>query len=377
MNIAIKLLLPSLLAACLAGCIASDAPATPAEQAVPVRIAQVELLSLDDSLHAVGVVAPRDEVRLSFKTGGVVASIDVQEGDTVREGQVLAVLEQAEMDATLRQVRIATAKAQRDLDRARALYADGVATQEQVQDLTSALQMARANQDSAEFNARFTRIEAPADGVVMQRLAEPRELVAPGQPLLRIGVTSRGWVVKASLTDRDVVRVRVDDRASVFLDAYPASELPGRVAKIAAAADPATGTYEMEVLVEPGEVRLVSGLVARTQVRDGRESARPAVPLTALLEADSGKAVAFVVDRQRLLARRVVVSIGRFAGDRVEVTGGLELTDAVVVEGAAYLRDGDTVRILDDRETDSVVPGSDAGGLRRHMGSASPEPGRG
>ena len=246
-----------------------------------MRIAQVELLSLDDSLHAVGVVAPRDEVRLSFKTGGVVASIEVQEGDAVREGQVLAMLEQDEMDATLRQVRIATAKAQRDLDRARALYADGVATQEQVQDLTTALQMARATQDSAEFNARFTRIVAPADGVVMQRLAEPRELVAPGQPLLRVGMTSRGWVVKAALTDRDVVRVRADDEATVFLDAYPTHELPGRVTKIAAAADPATGTYEMEVLVEPGEVRLVSGLVARAQVRDGRESARPAVPLAA------------------------------------------------------------------------------------------------
>jgi multidrug efflux pump subunit AcrA (membrane-fusion protein) len=174
-----------------------------------------------------------------------------------------------------------------------------------------------------------------------------------------------------------VVRVRVDDQASVFLDAYPSSELSGRVAKIAAAADPATGTYEMEVLVEPGELRLVSGLVARTQVRDGRESARPAVPLTALLEADGGKAVAYVVDRQRLVARRVVVSIGRFAGDRVEITGGLELTDAVVVEGAAYLRDGDTVRILDDREADSAVPGSDAGGLQRGMGSVSLAPGRG
>lgn len=377
MNIAIKLLPSFLLAAWLAGCVASDAPATPAEQSVPVRIAQVELLSLDDSLHAVGAVAPRDEVRLSFKTGGVVASIEVQEGDAVREGQVLAMLEQDEMDATLRQVRISTAKAQRDLDRARALYADGVATQEQVQDLTTALQMARATQDSAEFNARFTRIEAPADGVVMQRLVEPRELVAPGQPLLRVGMTSRGWVVKVALTDRDVVRVRVDDEATVFLDAYPTHEFPGRVAKIAAAADPATGTYEMEVLVEPGEVRLVSGLVARAQIRDGRESARPAIPLAALLEADSGKAVVFVIDRQRLLARRTVVSTGRFAGDRVEITGGLETTDVVVIEGAAYLRDGDSVRILDERQPETALPGSDAGGSRRGVGSASPEPGRG
>lgn len=330
----------------LCGCAVREAPAITAEQSVPVRIARVESALLDASLHAVGTVAPRDEVRLSFKMPGVIASIEVHEGDLVRQGQVLAELEQAEMDAAVRQARSATAKAQRDVDRARALFADGVATREQLQDLTTAFQMARASQDSAEFNARFTRIEAPADGVLMRRLGEPHELVAAGQPLLVVGVTSRGWVIHASLTDRDVVRVHARDRATVALDAYPDREFVGSVTKIAAAADPATGTYRMEVLLEPGDAHLMQGLVARVEVRDGREEARPVVPMTALLEADGGKAVVFMVDPQTLVARRLVVTTGRFAGDRVEISRGLSLGDRVVVEGSAYLRDGDAVRVL-------------------------------
>jgi len=336
------------------GCAVREAPAVTAEQSVPVRVAAVENALLDVSLRAVGAVAPRDEVRLSFKTPGVIASIDVREGDAVREGQVLAVLEQAEMNAALRQAEAAAAKAQRDLDRARALFADGVATREQVQDLTTALQMARASQDSADFNAKFTRITAPADGVVTRRLGEPRELVAAGQPLLVVGVTSRGWVVHASLADRDVVRVAIDDEAVVELDAYPGRSFLGRVTRIAAAADAGTGTYQLEVLVDPDDARLIQGLVARVQVHDGREAARPVVPLTALLEADSGKAVVFVVDPQRLVARRVLVATGRFAGDRVEISQGLTAGERVVVEGAAYLREGDAVRVLGESEAGSA-----------------------
>jgi multidrug efflux system membrane fusion protein len=330
----------------LSGCAVRESPAVTAEQRVPVRVAEVESARLDATLHAVGSVAPRDEVRLSFKMPGVVASIDVREGDLVRAGQVLAVLEQAEIDAAIRQAAAATAKAERDLARAKALYADGVATREQLQDLTTAFQMARAAQDSAEFNARFTRIEAPADGVVTRRLGEPRELVAAGQPLLVVGATGRGWVVHASLTDRDVVRVQQGDSAIVSLDAWPDRELEGRVTRIGAAADPATGTFRMEVSVDSGELRLAQGLVARVEVRDGREVARPVVPLAALLEADGGKAVVFVVDSPQSLARRVVVATGRFAGDRVEIAHGLVPGQRVVVDGAAYLREGDVVRVL-------------------------------
>lgn len=346
-TLATTLAVPTLiLSTLLYGCAVREAPAITAEQSVPVRVTEVEYALLGVSLRAVGTVAPRDEVRLSFKTPGVIASIAVNEGDAVSEGQVLAVLEQAETDATVRQAKAATAKAQRDLDRAHALYADGVATREQVQDLTTALQMARATQDSAEFNARFTRIEAPADGVVMRRLGEPHELVAAGQPLLVVGSTGRGWVVQAALADRDVVRLHVDDEATVTLDAYPEEQFAGRVTKIAAAADPATGTYRVEVLVDSGDVHLVQGLVARVQVRDGREEARPVVSVTALLEANGGKAVVFLVDPQRLIARRLVVTTGRLAGDRVEIPQGLAKGDRIVIDGAAYLRDGDPVRIV-------------------------------
>ena len=128
-------------------------------------------------------------------------------GDIVRKGQLLAELKRAEVDATVAQAAEGVEKARRDLERARQLRIDEVATEEQVQDLTTAYNVARSNVDAARFNARFARIEAPADGIVFERMVEDGELVQPGQPVIVLGSTASGWVVRVGLADRDVVRV--------------------------------------------------------------------------------------------------------------------------------------------------------------------------
>lgn len=335
-----------LAAACTLGCGPSHGEEVEAQQPVPVRVAEVRMETLGSTLHAAGTLAPKDQVRLSFKMPGVVASIDVREGDAVSRGQVLASLEQAEVDAAIRQAEAGAAKAARDLERAKALYADGVATKEQLQDLTTAWEVANAAKDSAAFNARFTRIEAPSDGVVTRRLAEPRELVAAGQPLLVVGDTGNGWVANVSLTDRQVVRVQQGDEATVTVDAYADQPLAGRVTKVAAAADAATGTFALEVTVDAAGLRLAQGLVAHVALKDDRGEQKPVVPLAALLEASGNHAVLFVLDATGNSVRRVSVVVGRFEGDRVEVLSGVAAGERVVDDGAAYLHDGSAVRVL-------------------------------
>lgn len=331
-----------------AACSGGDQPAGQATPGTPVRIAEVEQVSLQSSLRAVGVLAPANEVRLSFKTGGVIASIEVEQGQLVRRGQPLASLAQQEVAAAVAQARALADKAERDLERGRALYADEVATREQLDDLTTARDVAQANLRAAEFNARFARIEAPADGIVLRKLAEPDELVAAGQPVLVLGDTSGGWIVSASLSDRDIVRVQLGDSARVTLDAYPGQSFTATVIELASAADPRTGTYEMKLSVAPDGARLVQGLVAKVEMTGAAGSGVPVVPVQALLEADGSEAIVYVVARREEaeVASRVAIRLGRLVGDRVEVLGGLEAGERVVVEGASYLRDGQAVRVL-------------------------------
>jgi RND family efflux transporter MFP subunit len=337
----------ALLAAC--GRDSPPAPVAPRE-AAPVRAVPAERAAVDAAVRAVGILAPRDEVRLSFKMGGVVERVTVDAGDRVRAGQVLAVLKGTEIDAAVAQAAEAVEKSRRDLERARQLRADEVATQEQVEDLTTAWNVARSNLQAVQFNARFANIVAPADGVVLQRLAKADELVAGGQPVLVVGATTDGWVVRTALADRDAVRVDLDDAATITFDAFPGRLFDGRVTRIGSSADPQTGTFEVEVEVAPGGARFVRGLVAKVElaIRGADDTPRTVVPVSAIVEADGPVGVIYVLDPAGGVARRREVTVGPIVGGRVVVLAGLEPGEQVVTDGAAWLTDGHAVRVVAD-----------------------------
>jgi len=302
---------------------------------------------------ATGMLGPKEEVTLSFKVGGVIGRVLVDEGETVRAGDTLAILALSEIDAGVTRARSAAEKAERDLARARRLYADSVATLEQVQNAETARDVAGAELEAATFNRRYAVIVAPAAGVILRRSAEPGELVQPGTPILTLGSRSRGVVVRVALADRDVVRVRRGDRAAVRFDALPERALEGTVTEIAAAADPMTGTYRVDVAVpraaalgpDRGGPGLASGLVGRVEIRPGAAPPLAIVPVEAVLEADGSHATVFALSADGRRAERRAVTIAFLTGDRVAVIAGLEGVRAVVTEGAAYLDDGAAVRV--------------------------------
>jgi RND family efflux transporter MFP subunit len=315
-----------------------------------VSVATAQAMPLDDTLHAVGLLTPKDEARLAFKTGGVIESIAVEEGRSVKAGQTLAVLKQAEIGASLEQARQATDKARRDLERGKALLADGVTTEEAVQDLTTAYKVALAVQSGADFNAAHSRILASVDGVVLRKLAEANEVVQAGQTVLVLGGAKRGWVVRIGLADRDAVRTHLGDSARVEFDAWPGQSFAGKVSNISSAADSGTGTFTIEVQVEPeaapmAAAHFVQGLVAKVALSGNSHGVVQVIPLQALVEANDKEAGIFIVDPASKTVRRITIQIGRMSGARIEVLDGLPPGAQVVTDGAAFLENGDAVRV--------------------------------
>jgi membrane fusion protein, multidrug efflux system len=336
--------------ALLAACGESSSP-TAAAPVAPVRTAPAESAAVTAGVRAVGILGPRDELRLSFKTVGVVERVAVDVGDRVKAGQLLAVLKRADVDAAVDQAAEAVEKSRRDLERARQLRLDEVATQEQVEDLTTAYNVARSNLETAQFNARFASIVAPADGVVLQRLAKASELVKSGEPVLVIGATGDGWVVRTAFADRDAVRVNLGDRATVSFDAFPGRTFNGRVTRIGSSADPYTGTFEIEIEVAPEGARFARGLVGKVDLAiRGEHGDQPqtVVPVTALVEADGPAAVVYVLDEDAGVVRRRTVTVGPIVGERVVVVAGLAPGERVVTDGAAWLTDGRRVSVVAD-----------------------------
>jgi RND family efflux transporter MFP subunit len=327
-----------------AGCSGRAAPASDPEPRLPVRTAAVAHGPVSRPIRAAGVVAAKDERDLAFKVGGIVARVSVQEGAPVKKGQVLAALDVTEVAAAVRQAREGLTKAERDRERARSLRESEAIPLAAAEDAATAAAVARAALDSAEFNFRGATLVAPYDGWVDRRLAEPGEVVAPGRPILRVSGGRRGFVVRASVSDRDVLGLSAGDAAIVTLDARPGDPIPGRIAEIARSATRGTGGYEVEIGLEPRRARsLLAGLTARVEISRSVPAAA-AVPLSAIQDGDGARGAVFVVNQGR--ARRVPVRIAFLQGELAVLAAGLEGVERVVTEGASRLADGVLVNVV-------------------------------
>ena len=332
----------------LAGCAPSNAepPVRGHEPAAVVRAASVVDTVLARPIVAAGTVAPADEAALGFKIGGVIQRIAVDEGDPVRAGQTLAVLDLREIDAGLAKARSGAEKSARDLARMRRLYRDSVVTLAQLQDAETTDEMARADLEAAAVNRRYAVIVASAAGVVLRRSAEPGENIAAAAPVLVVGTRggAKANVVEIGLADRDAVSVERGDPAVARFDALPGRAFPGRVTRIGAEADPTTGTYQVEITLNEGGA-LAAGLVGAVEIRPKRGAPATLVPIEAVLEADGSEATVYALsaDGARALRRRVTVAF--IDGSRVAISKGLDGDSRVLTDGAAYLDDGAAVRV--------------------------------
>jgi RND family efflux transporter MFP subunit len=171
---------------------------------------------------------------------------------------------------------------------------------------------------------------------------ENDELVAPGAPVLVLRAGARGWVLRAGVSDRDVVRVALGDRATLSFDALPEQAIAATVSEIAEGATPGTGSYELELRLATTSAPLRSGLIARATISPAATASYAFVPLEALQEGDGARAFVFVADGARVERRAVTVAY--VEGERAAISAGLDGVAAVVTDGADRLGSGAAVQ---------------------------------
>lgn len=346
--LAIRSVLTATLLALLSACSKPAEPLPPPPPRI-VQVAAVRQGPAEPQIVVSGLAASRDEARLSFKVGGVVASIEVREGDLVKKGQRLAKIEVAEIDAQMQQANAAAQKAARNLERGKSLFAQDVVTKEQLDDLGTAAAIAQAQLKAVAFNRQYSEIVAPDEGRVLSRLVEPLELVAAGTPVLVVGTQQGGTVLKVALADRDALRLKINDVAEVVFDAIPSQRIPARVRQLSQAADPRTGTYQAELSLDAAALNraLPSGLIGRATITPSgiAGGTLTRVPLAALVEGDQQKARAYRFDAATSTVQGIEVSVAFIEGSDAALREPLPADTQLVTEGAAYLREGEKVRL--------------------------------
>ncbi len=334
---------------CLLTACRQTARVEPAVETINVKTADVILKKLSIPARTSGLVVSSRDVKLSFKTGGIIEAVFVSEGSVAKRGELLATLNTSEIEAQVKQAKNGYDKTVRDFNRVKNLFTDSVVTLEQMQNAETAMSFARSTLDAADFNLKYSRIIAPENGIIMKQLAEKNEIVAPGYPVLLFGISGKHWKVRAGLSDRDFVRIRSGDSSSVTLDAYPGVTFHAVVSQIGETANLATGTYEIELDLQSTDHKLASGFVAGVEIFPEAEDASYLLPVGALLEADGKTGYVFTVT-DSLKAKKIKVTFGDLYDSSVVIISGLEGVKQVVTEGSAYLSEGDIVKITNSNK---------------------------
>jgi membrane fusion protein, multidrug efflux system len=310
---------------------------------IPVKLIPVKQEEISVPIFSSGILAARDELLLSFKTGGVIKKIAANEGQHVKKGQLLAQLDLLEISAYKKQARAAFEKARRDLERVENLYRENVATLEQKQNAASAFDVAKANLDVAAFNEKHSMIIAPANGKVLKTFMDASELVGPGTPVIAFGSTDKAFILKVGLTDRDIVRIQKGDPAEIKFDAYPNEIFKANVTQISGTASPGSGTYEIELQLEENRINLFSGFIGKATIHPQVKQLVSMIPINALNGADENSGFVYTISENNL-AHKQQIHIAFIMDDKVAFYNDLGLTN-IINEGNAYLFEKSPVEI--------------------------------
>lgn len=311
------------------------------DETMTVATELVEEVSTVEAITASGVLSSKSEIKLGFKTGGLIKRIYVSEGQFVKKGKLLAEIDAEEIDAQVGQGNVGLEKAKRDLERVKKLVADSAATIQNLEAATSAYEAAKQAMRVGNFNQKLSKIYAPTSGKILRKIAEQGELITPFAPAFILGKGGAATQLNIGVTDRDIVQLQNGNRAKVYFDAYPNEIFIATVSQIAQTVNPTTGTFEVELTVNPRGKTLISGFVAKAEIMPALSQKSLAVPVESLVEADGNRAFVFVYKEEKVEKR--AVELIKIMGDKVAVKSGVKQGEEVVVKGASFMSDGQQV----------------------------------
>ncbi len=310
---------------------------------IKVKTERVKKINTSFPIHSSGKLASQQEVKLSFKTGGIIKKIYVTDGQQVKKGDLLAQLDLTEIQAKYNKAQAMLNKTQRDFKRIEALYQDSVATLENYQDAKTALTLSKADMQTATFNLNHSKIMAPANGRILNIIVESNELTAPGHPIILFGSTNTNWIVKTSITDKDAAKLSIHDSCTIQFDAYPQKKITGRVALIPSATDHYTSTLDIEVMLNHPPPSFISGLIATIDIYPSTNKEYLKIPVDAMIEAVGNTGFIYEVVNQKPVKRKIHIEDIR--GKYVFTTKGIHADAEIITSGAHYIDEKKEIEI--------------------------------
>jgi multidrug efflux system membrane fusion protein len=342
-------------------------------QPVPVRVKGVEKHADSAATRYSGAILPATQVDLAFRVGGYVqqilqvkegaASRNVQEGDAVKKGVLLASIRPSDFqqkalgaNAAVAEATAAEKQARIEFNRTKLLFEGANLSKAELDSATAKLETAearvaaaRAQAGEAALAVDDTRLLSPIDGVLLKRSVEVGTLVSPGAITFVVADTSS---VKVVFGAPDVLaeKLQLGGKVGVNVLTKPGN-LEGTVTRIAPSADPKARVFDVEARLPNADGALKVGMIASLSIPQSALSATSIMlPLTAIVRSprDARGFATYVVDGpdEKATVHLRDVKLGDVLGNEVLAVNGLAAGDRVVVQGATIVTDGTAVRIV-------------------------------
>ena len=302
---------------------------------VAVNLAEVTHGEAVDAVYASGVVEYVRQARVAPVVSAPIRQVLVAEGQTVRQGQALAQLEDGPQEGVTLQLEAQAQLARANARRTDRLFKAGFAAAAAQEDAGSSLAAAEAAARGARAHLADYRIAAPFAGKVLRRDAEPGDLAAPGTPLFVIADLS-ALRVTADIDERDVGHLAVGQQTILRADAFMGETFPARVAEITPQGDSTGRVFRARLSLDPA-TRLRPGMTVEANLITARRPDAVLVPTTAIRD---GAVWRVEGGAGQLRARRQPIRVGVQGADRTEVLSGLATGTRVVLAPPTGLKDG-------------------------------------
>lgn len=301
-------------------------------EAVMQDVPQSEVYSSTVEAFAVNNIAPQ--------TGGRIDNIKVDVGDFVSKGQILAIMDAAQLDQT----RMKLQNDSTELGRLNSLYRQGGVSKSDYDAAEMAYNVSKRAYDNLLEN---TLLRSPLNGVVSARNYDKGDMYS-GQPIY---VVEQITPVKllVGISETDYTKVKKGDKVKITADALPGQEFTGTVNNIYPTIDPKTHTFTTEIIVPNGDKALRPGMFARVSVEFGVNHSVVIPDVAVVKQQGSSVRIVYVVQPDSTV-KSTVVTLGRHFGTSYEVLNGLNEGDQVAAKGSTSLRDGDKVEVISSND---------------------------
>lgn len=331
-------LLPVLLLM-LIGCDGTQRAASRASPPAPVEIATVTRSPLVAHRILTGSLQAITTVRIFNEEEGRITALPFYEGDAVKQGEIIARIDDSLIQAELTKAQTNLKQAREDAKRINTLYRKKLASEDELAHTRTALELAKAEVSLLETRVSHTRIQAPFDGIISERLLETGDVVPVHSHILTLYDPGQIKIV-IPLSELLLSNIKIGDEVQVRIDALGEQQYPAKVSRIFPTIDPQTRKGMMEVLFASIPEGARPGQLCRVTV-DTQTTPRRNVPFAAIRHDSQGEYVYRLT--QDDMVESVRVQTGILMGNQMEILEGIKVGDRVVVKGFIGLRDGKKV----------------------------------